>query len=233
MADRPRAAPPPLTAVVELLLPAEAHVLRVVRSVLERLAEEAGFPVEQRFEAAVALSEAVAGVVRRGQTAWVTVRLAVDPTALRMEVEEQERHTRSVPPPVRLAAVEAGDGADELGVHLMRRLTDQVEVETAGAATRMRLVKLRRPAPPPTGRRTAPSAATLTHLRRTIGRYRRDLELMRGQAAPDPDDLDDLAILERFARSQDPEGLVADRMLRVKTLEATLQILEEDLPAPG
>jgi hypothetical protein len=42
---------------------------------------------------------------------------------------------------------------------------------------------------------------------------------MRGPAVPDPDDP---AILDRDARSQDPEGLGTDRMLRVKTLEATL-----------
>ncbi len=70
---------------------------------------------------------------------------------------------------------------------------------------------------------------TIGHLRRTIDRYKRDLALMQGDVEPIGHDVDDLAILERFEAAEDKETLINDRKLRIKTLQATLEILREDL----
>ena len=70
---------------------------------------------------------------------------------------------------------------------------------------------------------------TIGHIRRTIDRYRRDLALMLGNVEPMDEDLDDLAIMERFLASADKERLISDRKLRIKTLQATLEILREDV----
>ncbi|MGQ0569344.1 MAG: hypothetical protein ACT4P5_07400 [Armatimonadota bacterium] len=66
-----------------------------------------------------------------------------------------------------------------------------------------------------------------------MARYRRDLGLMIGNLAPVLSDPDDLAILEYLAASNDPKGLISDRKLRIKTLEATLALLQEDITETG
>ncbi|MGH2372671.1 MAG: hypothetical protein ACRDIC_04220 [bacterium] len=67
----------------------------------------------------------------------------------------------------------------------------------------------------------------IAHLEESLERYRRDLKLMTGRAAPSPTNIDDLAILDRFALSDDQPGLISDRRLRIKTLEAMLDLLRE------
>jgi hypothetical protein len=39
--------------------------------------------------------------------------------------------------------------------------------------------------------------------------------------------MDDLMLLEYFCSGSDPRGLIADRMLRIKTLEATVSLVRE------
>jgi hypothetical protein len=70
---------------------------------------------------------------------------------------------------------------------------------------------------------------SIGHIRRAIDRYQRDLALMLGKAEPLAADLDDLAIMERYHATDDKDTLVSDRKLRIKTLQATLEILREDL----
>ena len=67
----------------------------------------------------------------------------------------------------------------------------------------------------------------IAHIEESLERYRRDLKLMTGRVAPSPTNIDDLAILDRFALSDDRYGLISDRRLRIKTLEAMLDLLQE------
>jgi len=50
-----------------------------------------------------------------------------------------------------------------------------------------------------------------------------------GRLSPSPANIDDLTIMEAFAAAADKENLISDRKLRIKTLEATLEILREGL----
>jgi hypothetical protein len=52
---------------------------------------------------------------------------------------------------------------------------------------------------------------------------------MTGQISPSSENLDDLTIMEAFAAARDKDSLIGDRKLRIKTLEATLEILQEGL----
>jgi hypothetical protein len=70
-------------------------------------------------------------------------------------------------------------------------------------------------------------AEAITRTRRTLWRYRRDLDLMEGRVDPVPSSLDDLAIMEYFAASDDRARTVRDRRLRILTLRATLEALLE------
>ena len=90
----------------------------------------------------------------------------------------------------------------------MRSLVDALECTSGLGGTTVRLVKHRpdlaaRVVPWPAGR---PRRA-ISHLKQTIHRYQRDVQLMMGRL----------------------ENLISDRKLRIKTLEATLEILREGL----
>jgi hypothetical protein len=74
----------------------------------------------------------------------------------------------------------------------------------------------------------------MARVERTIDRYRRDVGLLTGQIVPISVDLDDLALLDFVGLSVAPEKLINDRKLRIKTLEATLDMLREATrPATG
>src|SRR3989442_4981434 len=120
-------------------------------------------------------------------------------------------------------------------MHLIRSLMDTVECQSSRMETLVRMTRLR-------GGRVREGRAwnvaarpfrSIGPLRRTIDRYERDLALMLGDVEPIEGDLDDRAILERFAEADDKEGLVGDRKLRIKTLQATLEILKEDMSEAG
>lgn len=72
-----------------------------------------------------------------------------------------------------------------------------------------------------------PRQLRIVHTERALARYKRDLALMLGTLAPAHPDVDDLATLECFASSDDPQGMINDRKLRIKTLEATIALLRE------
>ncbi len=80
--------------------------------------------------------------------------------------------------------------------------------------------------------RSSPRGRTsdaIVRLDRVIARYERDLALLTGKLVPIHGDVDDLIILEYFTASDDPGGLINDRRLRIKTLEATIDLLRETL----
>jgi anti-sigma regulatory factor (Ser/Thr protein kinase) len=214
-----------LTGFVEASLPAEARYLSLARKLCSTVALEGGFSREESFDAALALSEALAILVKHADASWTTVRLAVDPVTLRIEVEDDGAGVdRDI-----VEDIERPEGPQRLGLRVMLEVMDQVEVQSGPAGgTLLRMAKLRSAQPLTTPRDPRPSL-TAGHIRKTLRRYERDLALMQGRTRPSDSDLDDLAILERFASTEDRDSLINDRKLRIKTLQATLEILRDEL----
>ncbi|HXF81367.1 MAG TPA: ATP-binding protein [bacterium] len=215
------------TGFIELLLPAQAPNVALARSLLRVLALHGGFTEAQVGDMAVAMSEAFTNVIQHANTTWATLRFALEPNALTIEVEDD------------------GEGFDTAilehpydpsrdvgrGMHLIRSLMDTVECQSSPMGTIVRMTRLKAE-PVREGlpwKVAARPFRTIGHIRRTIDRYQRDLALMQGEAQPLEEDLDDLAIMERFLASADKERLISDRKLRIKTLQATLEILREDM----
>jgi len=73
----------------------------------------------------------------------------------------------------------------------------------------------------------------MAHIRRAIVRYRRDLALMLGERVPAEGNVDDVAILERFRSHDDQTELINEWVLRIKTLEAMLELLREERERKG
>jgi len=210
----------------EMLLPAQPANVRLARAILRTLAAHAGFSEAQAGEMAVALSEAYTNVIHHANTTWVTLRFALEPSALTIEVEDDgEGFDTAILDQPYSPEREVGRG-----MHLIRHLMDAVECQsspmgTVVRMTRMKAGRLREERPWTVAARPF---RTIGHIRRTIDRYQRDLALMLGEAEPIDEDLDDLAIMERFQASADKESLISDRKLRIKTLQATLEILREE-----
>ncbi len=83
-------------------------------------------------------------------------------------------------------------------------------------------------------RRHSRLSERVRHIDRVVGRYRRDLGLMTGYRRPEPGNLDDLVILERYLARPDRAALINEWILRIKTLEAMITLLlagEDDGPA--
>jgi hypothetical protein len=74
----------------------------------------------------------------------------------------------------------------------------------------------------------ADHAATVMRVRQAIARYRRDLALLGGRLLPMSVNIDDLLFLEFISLTKNPKDVVNDRMIRIKTLEATLDLLTEE-----
>jgi hypothetical protein len=72
-----------------------------------------------------------------------------------------------------------------------------------------------------------PSRRRIVRVDRAIDRYRRDVALLTGRILPVSVNLDDLALLDFVTFSQTPDAIVADRKLRIKTLEAMRDMLRE------
>jgi hypothetical protein len=77
------------------------------------------------------------------------------------------------------------------------------------------------------------SSRAIDHLTRTLRRYRRDFALMTGATPPDPANVDDVVLLDYFSSGNDPRAMIVDRMLRIKTLEATVGLLRQIGDCPG
>jgi len=215
------------TGFTELLLPAQPSNVGLARAILRSLAIHAGFSETQAAEMTVAMSEAYTNVIQHANTSWVTVRFALEPNALTIEVEDDgEGFDTAILDQPYTPEREVGRG-----MHLIRSLMDTVECQSSPMGTLVRMTRLKT-APLREGlpwKVAARPFRTVGHIRRTIDRYKRDLALMLGEAEPIDEDLDDLAIMERFLASHDKESLISDRKLRIKTLQATLEILREDV----
>jgi serine/threonine-protein kinase RsbW len=215
----------------EHLLPAQPRYVGLARALLRVTALAAGVTEAQAFDMGVAMSEAYTNVIIHANTPWITLRYAVQPDGITIEVEDDGEgfDIAILDHPYRPEA-EVGRG-----MHLIRSLMDTVECQSSPMGTLVRMTRLR-------GGRVregrpwnvaARPFRSIGHIRRTIDRYERDLALMLGDVEPIEGDLDDRAILERFAEADDKEGLVGDRKLRIKTLQATLEILKEDISGAG
>lgn len=87
--------------------------------------------------------------------------------------------------------------------------------------------------PRPRYRRAQRRSDAIAHVERAVARYTRDLALLSGRLIPIRANLDDLALLDLVASSPEPRTILNDRKLRVKTLEATLELLRESGQAGG
>lgn len=214
------------TGFVELLLPALPGYVGFARAVLRATAAHGGYNDAQAYEMAVAMCEAFTNVILHADTTWVTIRYAVEHQGMTIEVEDDGQGFDTA---ILDQAYEPGAEIGR-GMHLIRSLMDAVECQSSpmGTLVRMTLFKggPRRDRQP--WKVAARPFRTMAHVRRAIDRYRRDLALMLGELDPIEGDLDDLAILERYAGAADKDTLISDRKLRIKTLEATLDILRED-----
>lgn len=215
------------TGFVELMLPAQAPNVGLARDILRPLAAHGGFSASQAEDVVLAMSEAYTNVIQHANTTWVTLRFALEANALTIEVEDDGEgfDTAILDQPY--------DPARDIGrgMHLIRSLMDTVECQSSPMGTIVRMTRLKE-APIREGmpwKVVARPFRTIGHIRRTIDRYQRDLALMQGDAEPIDEDLDDLAIMERFLASADKDSLISDRKLRIKTLQATLEILREDV----
>lgn len=214
------------TGFVELLLPAQPRYVGLARTLLRATALHLGFTETQASEMSVAMSEAYTNVIVHANTTWVTLRYAVEPHAMTIEVEDDgEGFDTAI-----LNQPYQPDADVGRGMHLIKSLMDTVECKSSPMGTLVRMTH-RKAARAREGRPWKVAARpfrSVGHIRRTIDRYQRDLALMLGELEPLEGDLDDRAILERYAEAEDKEGFISDRKLRVKTLQATLEILRED-----
>jgi hypothetical protein len=173
------------------------------------------------------MSEAYTNVIQHANTTWVTLRFALEPNAMTIEVEDDgEGFDTAILDQPYFPEHEVGRG-----MHLIRSLMDTVECQSSPMGTMVRMTRMKE-APLREGlpwKVTARPFRSIGHIRRTIDRYQRDLSLMLGQTEPLDEDLDDLVIMERFLAADDKESLISDRKLRIKTLQATLEILREDI----
>lgn len=212
---------------LELLLPASPSNVALARTILRALALHGDFTEQQATEMAVAMSEAYTNVIQHARTTWVTLRFALERSGMTIEVEDDgEGFDTAILDRVYDPAEEVGRG-----MHLIRSLMDTVECQSSPMGT---LVRMTRSSASPVQegmpwKVAARPFRSIGHIRRTIDRYQRDLALMLGEAEPLAADLDDLAIMERYHAAADKEALVSDRKLRIKTLQATLEILREDV----
>jgi len=215
------------TGFVELVLPAKASYVGLARTFLQHTARHIGFNADQAAEMAVALSEAFTNVITHARTQWITIRYAVAPLGITIEVQDDgEGFDTAVFEHPYDPAAESGRG-----MHLIRGLMDEVECQSSSAGTIVRMTRLKE-VPQREGaswRVVGKPFRTIGHIRQTIDRYRRDLALMLREIEPTDGDLDDLAILEQYETARNKESVISDRKLRIKTLEATLEILREEL----
>ncbi len=215
------------TALIELMLPVMPTSVGTARDVLRAAALRAGFGGAEYADLAVAVSEAMTNAVVHSGAGLLSVRcqLAGDEIVVEVEDDGGGFDTAVLERPYRPG------GQTGRGMLLMRSLVDVLECTSDADGTTVRMVKRRpdvRPTVIPWPGPSRPRRA-IGHLKQTITRYQRDVGLMTGHLSPAPGNLDDLTIMEAFAAAPNKEGLISDRKLRIKTLEATLEILQEGL----
>lgn len=215
------------TGFIELVFPAKPSYVGLTRALLQAAAHHGGFDSDQAAEMAVAVSEAFANVITHARTEWITIRYSVSPLGITIEVQDDgEGFDTAVLERPYDPAADSGRG-----IHLIRSLMDSVECQSSSGGTIVRMTRLRE-VPHREGaswKVVGKPFRTIGHIRQTIDRYRRDLGLMLGEIDPAEGDLDDIAILEQYHAADDKDAEISDRKLRIKTLEATLEILREEL----
>jgi serine/threonine-protein kinase RsbW len=124
----------PLPERIELSLENRHAEIARVHSLLDQLALQFGWHPRPAADLHVAIEEHLTNVINHGyapgQTGRITVRFLPEPDELRVEIQDD------APPfnPLLIPPVDVAHPIDErsvggLGVHLMRRLTDQLEYE--------------------------------------------------------------------------------------------------------
>src|SRR2546427_10491594 len=123
----------------EHLLPAQPRYVGLARALLRVTALAAGFTEAQAFDVGVAISEAYTTVILHANTPWITLRYAIQPHGITIEVEDDGEGfdiailDHSYRP-------EAGGGR---GMPLIRSLMDTVECHSSPMGTLVRMARLR------------------------------------------------------------------------------------------
>jgi hypothetical protein len=65
------------------------------------------------------------------------------------------------------------------------------------------------------------------HIKEALDRYRRDLRLMLGRRPPSLTKVDDVVMLEHLRADRACRRFIGDRIVRIKTLEAMLELVLE------
>src|SRR2546428_3956770 len=123
----------------EHLLPAQPRYVGLARALLRVTALAAGFTEAQAFDVGVAMSEAYTNVILHANTPWITLRYAVQPHGITIEVEDDGEGfdiailDHSYRP-------EAGVGR---GKHLIRSPKGNLECQSRPMGTLVRNARLR------------------------------------------------------------------------------------------
>jgi anti-sigma regulatory factor (Ser/Thr protein kinase) len=131
-----------------LSIPSRTSELARVRRTVALWAAEAGLPEADAFALQLAVDEAVANAIEHGfggrPDGRVVVEAALDAAALTIAVRHRGRPFDPARQPMAdLRTVVAERRPHGYGLHLMRRLVDELAFLTAGGANEVRLTKRR------------------------------------------------------------------------------------------
>ena len=126
------------TNVINLVVPAKAEYLSLVRLVVSAAAQDLGFSEDNIADIKVALSEAATNVVRHAYPARldgrrervIEISCYLEPDSFLVEVLDQGQGMPLPPPP-----------SEGLGFGIMGSLMDKVDVETSDSGTTVLLIK--------------------------------------------------------------------------------------------
>ncbi len=129
---------PDNTNVINLVVPAKAEYLSLVRLVVSAAAQDLGFSEDSIADIKVALSEAATNVVRHAYPAQldghreqvIEVSCYLETESFLVEVLDQGQGMPLPPPP-----------SEGLGFGIMGSLMDKVDVETSESGTTVLLIK--------------------------------------------------------------------------------------------
>jgi serine/threonine-protein kinase RsbW len=117
---------------IELALPADTRLLRLVRLVASGLASTAGFDVDELDDLRIAVDEAVAALLEGGDGSRLTLRFGVGAD----EVDMRGSTPAGTGDPLDIDRV-------ELSTQILAAVCDEYELDTADGTVRVRIVKRR------------------------------------------------------------------------------------------
>lgn len=123
-----------LDGPIELALPADTRLLRLVRLVASGLASTAGFDVDELDDLRIAVDEAVASLLEGGDGSRLTLRFDVGDAEVGMEGQTPTGGGRPLDP-----------DRVELSTQILAAVCDEHELEVVDGSVRVRIAKRRGP----------------------------------------------------------------------------------------